>query len=236
MKLEVNDRKKVFDYISLITKYLKEHDDSFTFAEKEKIKMALCYFSAGYNLYDYLCLQICDELGLLPDDQNPYKAFSELINEKFSIENKSVKVIGGGKIQRLGKRLATMQDMGTITVYNTNLLIKDGKYPNMRIVKKKFKDSRDANGADVLVGLLSYPSASVIIESAVEKNTDFMIAIFNKQTQNLFCECHENDLNQLDAFISNTEESIDKSSLGKLKIKRLNEIGEQYPIIYNDRG
>ena len=75
MKLEVNDRKKVFDYISLIIKYLKEHDDSFTFAEKEKIKMALCNFSAGYNLYDYLCLQICDELGLLPDDQNPYKAF-----------------------------------------------------------------------------------------------------------------------------------------------------------------
>ena len=235
MKLEIKDQKKIFKYINLITTYLKEHDDSFTYNEKERIKVALCNFSAGYNLYDYLCLQICDELGLLPDDQNPYKAFSDTLNEEFNVENKRIKEIGGGKLLRIGKRVANIQNMGTITIYNTNSIIKDGDYPNLRVVKKRFKDSRDANSTDVLVGLLAYTSAPVVVKTAIDKNIDFMIALFDKQNPYLFCEGNESNLNQLDEF-DNTERDILNSNLGKLKVKRLKEIGEQYPIIYNDRG
>ena len=235
MKLEVNNQSEVFKYINLITKYLKEHDDFFTYNEKERIKVALCNFSSGYNLYDYLCLQICDELGLLPDDQNPYKVFSEVLNEEFNIENKRIKEIGGGKLLRIGKRISNIQDMGTITIYDTNLLIKDGCYPNLRILKKKFKDSIDANSADVLIGMLAYTSAGVVVKSAIEKNIDFMIALFDKQNPYLFCEGNESNFNQLEEFVDNTSQAVANSGLGKLKIKRFKEIGEQYPIIYNDR-
>ena len=236
MKLEVNNQIEIFKYINLITKYLKEHDDFFTYNEKERIKVALCNFSAGYNLYDYLCLQICDELGLVPDDQNPYKVFSEMLNDTFKIENKRIKEIGGGKLLRVGKRISDMQNMGTITIYDTNLLIKDGNYPNLRIAKKRFNDSIDASGADVLIGLLAYTSADVVVKSAIEKNIDFMIAVFDKQNPYLFCEGNESNFNQLEEFVDNTEKAIANSGLGKLKIKRFKEIGEQYPIIYNDRG
>ena len=163
MKLEVSDQKKVFKYINLITKYLEKHNDSFSYNEKERIKTALCNFSSGYNLYDYLCLQICDELGLLPDDQNPYKAFSELLNDEFNIEHKSIKEIGGSKLLRVGKRISNMQTMGTITVYDTNLTIKDGNYPNLRLVQKRFTGSKDANNVDVLVGLLAYESPNSLL-------------------------------------------------------------------------
>lgn len=236
MKLEVNDQNKVFKDINLITKYLKEHNDSFTYSEKERIKVALCNFSAGYNLYDSLCLQICDELGLIPDNQNPYKAFSEVLNQEFNIENKRIKEIGGGKLLRVGKRIANIQNMGTITIYDTNSVIKDGEYPNLRIVKKKFKDNSDANGADVLVGLLAYTSADVVIKAAIEKDIDFMIALFDKQNSYLFCEGNEDSLDQVEKFVATSCKNVAESNLGKLKIKRLNEIGKQYPIIYNDRG
>ena len=236
MKLEVKDKNTVCKDINLIIKYLKEYDDYFSYEEKLKIKEALCDFSMGYDLYNYLCLQICDELNLLPDDQNPYKAFTETLNEQFNIENKNVVEIGGGKLLRLGKRIINMQDMGTVTVYDSNTLIRGGQYPRLRIVRRKFKSEMDAYGADVLVGLLAYTSASVAIDVAIAENKDFMFALFNKQNNNLFCEGSDDDINEINSFVERAEKDLDNSNLGKLKVKYMHEIGDNYPIIYNNRG
>ena len=61
-----------------------------------------------------------------------------------------------------------------------------------------------------------------------------MVAVFNKQNQNLFCES-DIDPDELNRFIEKTKQDVASSSLGKVKVKRLDEIGEQYPIIYNVR-
>ena len=234
MKLEVKEQKKREEYASLIINYLKENKRLFSFEESTRICDAAGYFSSGFEMYDYLCLQICDELGIIPDDQNPYKAFVETLNDVFNIENKSVVEIGGGKLLRVSKRITDMQDTGSVTVYDTNSTYKNGDYPKLTVFNRKFMDAVDAVGADVLVGLLARSSAEKLVKSAIEKDKDFMVAVFNKQNQNLFCES-DIDPNELNKFIEKTEQDVASSSLGKLKVKRLNEIGEQYPIIYNVR-
>ncbi len=236
MKLEVSDKKKREEYTDQIIRYLQANENLFTYEERERIINGAGSFSSGFTLYDYLCLQICDELGIIPDDQNPYKAFVETLNDVFNIENKSVIEIGGGKLLRVSKRITSMQDMGRVTVYDTNSTCKNGEYPNIIVVNRKFNGASDATGADVLVGLLAHSSAKILVKSAIEKDKDFMVALFNKQNQNLFYEAEEVDQDQLNRFIEETEEKVAGSKLGKLKIKRLNEIGEKYPIIYNVRG
>ena len=44
-----------------------------------------------------------------------------------------------------------MQDMGRVTVYDTNSTCKNGEYPNIIVVNRKFNGASDATDADVRV-------------------------------------------------------------------------------------
>ncbi len=236
MRLEVKDKKEVTKYIGPIIGYLQKYGECFSFEDRERINRALEEFMDGLVLSDYLCLQIFDELGILPDEQNPYIAFSKTLNECFDVKDKNVIEIGGGRLLRLSKRIASIQDRGTITVYDTKPLINNKENLKLKVVEQKFLGASDAKNADVLIGLLATSSAETVLKAAMEANKDFMIALFNKQNLNLFCEDTVTTLDDIKKFTNSMEEKIADSNLGKLKIKHLKEIGQAYPIIYNERG
>lgn len=221
--------------INLIINYLKEHEDDFLPQERNRIAGVLWrYEYMGFNLHDSLFLEICDELGILPDEFNPYKAFCSLIDEQFKIKSKNVIEIGGGKIPRLGKRIAAMQDIGSITVYDPDILINDTDYSNLKLVKRYFYSNINVKDANVLVGLLPCGCGSLIVNSAMHFNKDFMIALCDEHNNNLFGDSLDS-INWPDDFIKKTEHIVEENGMGKLKVKTLKEIGDNYPIIYNER-
>ena len=237
MKLAGAEVDKKVEKIGKVIDYLRENGDAFTSSQKWQILQSLDNEYFEWGMHDHICLQVYDELGLLPDSNNPYKVFSSLVDEKFNIKNKKVIEIGGGNIPRLGKRIADMQDKGTITVYDPNLYIKEGEeYPRLTLIKRRFSSITNVSSADVLIGLLPCGSSSLIVKSAIRYNKDFMIALCDEHNNlELFDEYEDTD-SWIETFIKHTSIEIEKNKMGKLKVKHMKEIGEQYPIIYNDRG
>ena len=228
---------KQIEKIGLIVDYLKENSGAFNYIEKEQIINSLKYSDyTEWGIHNHICMQIYDELGLLPDSINPYKAFAELVDETFSIKNKNIIEIGGGNIPRLAKRISEMQDTGTITVYDPSLYIKDNNNSNLKLVKRRFSSMTNVSNMDLLIGLLPCGSSSIIVKAAVRYNKDFMIVLCDSHNTLECLDGVEEDLEWPSNFIENTRCIVEENNMGKLKVKRLNEIGEQYPIIYNDRG
>jgi hypothetical protein len=222
--------------IGQIIDYLRNNEDAFTCTEKSIILSNLNNDGTVYNIPN-ICLQIYDELGILPDRINSYKAFADLVDEQFSIKNKNIVEIGGGTIPRLGKRIAAMQDEGTITVYDPNLHIVEGEErSNLKLIKRSFNSLINVSKYDLLIGLLPCGSSSTIIKSAVRYNRDFMIALCDSCSFYEYFDNYEEDPNWPYNFIEETKKIVEENNLGKVKVKYLKEVGDNYPIIYNDRG
>lgn len=219
----------------LIVDYLLENKGVFTDAEINLIISNLNDYGDEYGIPNIL-LQLYDELGLLPDEINAYKAFVELLDSQFDIRNKNVVEIGGGNIPRLGKRIARIQDRGTVTIYDPNLYMKNTGYSNMKLIKRKFYPISNVDNADVLVGLLPCGSSSFIIKSAIKNNKDFMIALCDSCNYLEYFDGYEEDPEWPINFIKKTSYKVEENNMGKLKVKYMKEVGDRYPIIYNDRG
>ena len=235
MRLAGDKVNKKVERIGMIIEYLRDNEEAFNSMEKWQVLKALDneYFECG--MHNYITLQLYDELGILPDSLNPYKAFSKFVNETFDIKNKSVIEIGGGNIPRLAKRIASMQELGTITVYDPRLYIKD-KLSNMKLIKRRFSSMNNVSSADLLIGLLPCGASSIIVKSAVRHNKDFMIVLCDSHNNLELFDQYNEDLDWPFSFIEDTRKIVDENNMGKLKVKYLKEIGNNYPIIYNDRG
>ena len=220
---------------SVVINYLLENIDIFSDTD---INIILSNMNIEDTLYSIpnVVLQLYDELGILPDEINSYKAFSKLINEQFNIKDKNVVEIGGGVIPRLAKRLSLMQDRGTVVVYDPNIYLNKAYYPNLKLIKRKFFPITNVDMADVLVGLLPCGSSSSIIKSAIKHNKDFMIALCDSCNYLEYFDGYEQDPDWPNNFINQAAYAVEENNMGKLKVKRLREVGLQYPIIYNDRG
>lgn len=219
------------DRTKMVVNYLIENKDAFS---EQEIKLILSNLGE-YGSLPNILLQVYDELGILPDFMNPYKAFSELINKQFDIEDKNIVEIGGGTIPRLAKRLSEMQNRGSITVYDPNLYIKK-TYPNIKLIKRNFYPISNVDNADLLVGLLPCGASASILKSSIRHNKDFMIALCDSCNFYEYFDGYEDDSNWPYSFIDAATKAVDESNLGKLKVKYLKEVGERYPIIYNVRG
>ena len=127
---------KTAEISGIVINYLLENKDAFNDAEVNMILSNMNIEDTYYSIPN-IVLQLYDELGILPDDINSYKAFSELVDEQFNIKDKNIVEIGGGVLPRLGKRLSLMQDRGTVTVYDPNLYLNKAYYPNLKLIKRK---------------------------------------------------------------------------------------------------
>ena len=222
--------------IGQVIDYLRENGDAFTSTEKSVILSNLTNDGSIYGIPN-ICLQIYDELGVLPDSINSYKAFSEFVDEQFSIKDKHVVEIGGGNIPRLAKRISSMQDTGTIKVFDPNLYIKEGdETPKLTLVKRRFNPLINVSKADLLIGLLPCGASSTIIKSAIRYNKDFMVALCDSCNYFEYFDSYEEDMDWPNNFIEETKQIVEKNNLGKVKVKYIKEVGENYPILYNVRG
>ena len=228
---KINNRVKK---IGKVIDFLRKYEDAFTSFEKRQILDTLDE-DYTWSMHNHICLEVYDGLELLPDSVNPYKAFSKLIDEQFNIKNKRIIEIGGGKIPCLGRKISSMQELGSVVVYDPDL-IEDGTYDNLDLKKRIFTSITNVSSADVLVGLLPCGSSSIIVNSAIRHNKDFMIALCDSHNTLELFDGVEEDLAWPYNFIKETSKNVEENGMGKLKVKILNEIGENYPIIYNDRG
>lgn len=244
MGLEGDRIDNKVERIGLIIDYLRKNSDAFTGNEKSLILSNLNNDGSLYGIPN-ICLQIYDELGILPDSINSYKAFAKLVDEQFNIKDKNVVEVGGGNIPRLGKRISLMQDKGTITVYDPNLYITE-EYKNLtyeekdslklKLINRRFTPLVNVRSSDVIIGLLPCGASSTIIKSAIRYNKDFMIALCDSCSYFEYFDTYEEDLEWPNKFIEDATKIVEENGLGKLKVKTLKEIGDNYPIIYNDRG
>ena len=218
----------------LIINYLFENKDAFTDSERNII---ISYITSHDNRFSIpnIVLQLYDDLGILPENLNPYKAFTEFLESIHDIKDKHIVEIGGGNIPVLAKRISCMQDKGTITVYDPNIYLKKKDYPNMKLIKRNFYPISNVDNADILIGLLPCGASGTIVKSAVRHKKDFMIALCDDCNYLEFYDSY-NDEDRTLSFIDQTRKAVEDNNLGKLKVKYIKEIGDNNPVIYNVRG
>ena len=159
----------------MIEKYLCEHQEYYTDAEKKYI---MDNFSSGIftDFSDALLRQIYDELNLIDDEHNIYLGFTSLIERVHGLD-KNILEVGGGKIPCLGKSIALRQKSGTITVYDPSLITTDTSHKNLILKKKNFTTQLIIPKPDLIIGFTPTTATDQILEYAFATNTDFMIAL-----------------------------------------------------------
>ncbi len=217
----------------LITKYIEEHPDYYDEYERRYL---LNVSTPLFRVFTGdVTRELYDELDLIPDEYNMYLAFLDLIEEKFGIEGKNIVEVGGGIIPRLGQRIRLKQSDGTITVYDPRigsdivgderLVLKREKFTNGTVI--------DSN-VDLLIGLMPCKGAEPLVEQATKNNIDFMLWLCEGGPHGDYFDFYESDDEWLGSITTYASRRVEDQKMGKLKIKRIDELS-QYPIIYNER-
>lgn len=180
--------------------------------------------------------EIYDELELLPDENNIYKGFINLINSEFPLKNRKIIEIGGGIFPRLGFRIETMLDNGSITVYDPRLALYIEDTEKMKLVRCKADKNIPIGDADLIIGLMPCEAAEVIIDIATLNNIDFMVSLCEGGPHGDIFDYFEDEDEWRHYILSKTQKLIEEKKMGKMKIKSLEEYGSPYPVIYNDRN
>ena len=183
-------------------------------------------------------MQVYDELGITPREDNFYLKHVDKIKEKFDI-GRNIVEIGSGHIPAFANHLAREQlsiNKGTVTIYEPLLITTKPKYPNMTLHRETFGYSTDLERYDLITGLMPCDATETIFECACRNQMDFYVAL---------CGCVHSPGMFMYPFYITTEEyhawMIDrvKSMLsfydnGELGIDYIDD-GEQdpYPILYN---
>ncbi|MBP5678314.1 MAG: NAD(P)-dependent oxidoreductase [Bacilli bacterium] len=178
--------------------------------------------------------EVYDELGYIPDDQNMYISFLNLINQQFGLEGKNIVEVGGGTLPRLGRRIHLKQNTGTITVYDPRIG-KDIKGEDRFVLKREeFTTKTPVKGVDLLIGLMPCKGAEPLIEQAIKHKIDFMVWLCEGGPHGDYFDYFEDEEEWIGSTIYTATRGIEDQRMGKLvKIKQ--EEFSKYPIIYNQR-
>ena len=229
MEISIHNRK------DKIVHFLEEYPDIFTDIEKRYI---MCYADAldKEKLIPDIIREVYDELSVIPDENNIYIGFMNLISEIYDIKDKKILEIGGGVLPRLGKRISTVLDTGKIVVYDPRLSHYEQSTDKMRLVKKEFRRDSSIDDADLIIGLMPCKAAEVIVDSAITNNVDFVLALCEGGFHGDEYDFYESPEEWINSMISYTRREVEDKGMGQLKIKSLEKYGSPYPVIYNDRG
>jgi len=187
-----------------------------------------------------ILMQVYSELDIYPSPAVFYKRHLELIKKHFPITG-NVLEIGSGRIPAFANLLASEQlklGKGTVTIYEPLLVEMTPKHSNITIHKEEFTPSTDVKPYDLITGILPCDVTETILESAIENQKDFYVAM---------CGCVHSPLSYFYGFYGTSpqlyqEEVIEKAKSlvkqyddGELMVTRLKNTEINYPILYNRR-
>ena len=226
--------KQIREHLA-ISSYLKEHPDYYDEYEQEFIRSYSLHTKRKNKYAQEVIREIYDELGMIPDDQNIYLAFLDLIDKQFGINGKNILEVGGGAIPSLAKKIHLKQSKGTITVYDPRI----GKdiHGEERFVLRRDKFTRDTDIEDtnLIIGLMPCQAAEVLITQATKNDIDFMLWLCEGGPHGDYYDFYESDDEWLGSMLYLAQRGVEDQEMGKLRIKNMPEFS-QYPIIYNQRN
>lgn len=219
---------------AILRDYLKKYPSLFS-AEEIRSLYSLLHTDKKSGLLPDTIRQVYDELNFIKDEDNIYIGFINFLDDIFKIKDKRIIEVGGGILPRTGKRIATLQDSGRITVYDPLLSIYEKDKSNLFLKRKKFTNSMSVDDHNLLIGLMPCEAAQVIIESASRHNLDYMIALCEGGPHGDYFDYFERDEDWINSIIYYAESMTEDANLGKVKMKSLEKYGDPYPVIYNER-
>lgn len=213
-----------------INKFLKEHEADYSEAEKDFILRNMEWGRKSCLVTDIL-RQIYDELDLLADDKNIYLGFMKLIEDIFG-KNEKIVEVGGGRIPRLGTRLALANPNSTIVVYEQNLLKTTTPLENLKLKKENFTVNSDIAGTTLTCGFMPCEATLPQIQASCENGINFITALCDGGNHQLL-DTEEDDWEA--HTIYEAKKLVKKYNLGDLKVTYMKEYQNPYPVIYNKR-
>ena len=234
------DRRNIIDNLNtksvdpkykVVKDYVKEHLEDYSNLEIRYLLSNADMLEHTLNLPDTM-RQIYDELGLIDDDKNAYKAFVDLLKDNFDIDRNIIEV-GGGVIPSVAKRISAMQDTGCVTVYDPKLSKSQKQQDNLLLKKQRFELNTDVSGADMIIGFMPCDATELLIRKATDNKLDFLVAL---------CEGGHYEFDDFfdteawtDSILCFAKDRIKENGLGELVKTDLKAYGDPYPVIYNKR-
>lgn len=211
--------------------YVKEHLGDYSDLEVRYLISNADMLEHTLNLPDVM-RQIYDELGILDEDNNAYEAFVSLLADNFDI-NRNIIEVGGGVIPSVAKKISSMQETGSVTVYDPKLSKSQKSTDRLALKKEIFELNTDVTGADMIIGFMPCDATELAIRKAADNKLDFLIAL---------CEGGHYEFDDFfdteawtESIICFATDKIKENGLGELVKTDLKSYGDPYPVIYNKR-
>ncbi len=221
-------KKKVIDFVNA-------HAEDYTQRELDYIRTNAAWgfiCKEPFRVYDIL-RQIYSELDLIPEEQDMHQAFIKILEENFDI-NRDIIEVAGGIVPSLGKKLASKQKTGTLTVYDPRLITNLQKPDNLILKKEMFGRKTPLGDAKMLIAFMPCDLTPTLIDVACKNDLDFMIALCEGGARTGY-EWIEEDDEWIGHMTYNAARGIENAGMGTLEKASLTEFGSPYPIIYNKR-
>ena len=218
-----------------VSEFLDAHKEYYTERERAYIKnnATLLFRSEKTNYGSSVLRQVYDTLGFIPQDENIYHGFIDLIESNFNIDRNVVEV-AGGIIPSLATKIALRQQTGTITVYDPRVIIPTNKPQNLILKRQTFHRDVQLPGAQMIIGFMPCDAALPIIESACLNEMDFMVALCEGGLKSGY-EWLETDDEWLGYVRYLAEKGMRGKNMGTLETTDLKKYNYEYPVIYNKR-
>lgn len=220
------------EYLRRALSFVEAHKDSYTPRERDYIaKNFLWSLDKPYS--SDVLRQLYDELGAKDPKANMYEGFLRIMEENFDI-NTDIIEVGGGILPSLAKKIALRQKSGTVTVYDPRLITNIDKPDNLILKKEKFGKDTPIGSAKLIIGFMPCEAAPLLVNSACDNQTDFMVALCEGGMREGYGWLEEDD--EWIGFIKYcAERGIEDNGLGTLGEHSLEEYNNPYPVIYNKR-
>lgn len=206
--------------------YLTKHIENYTDREIEYIIHNYINESDNKCPTDIL-RQIYNEVGVVKDKYNIYLAFIDILEKHFNIDSNILEV-GGGVIPSLSKLISLRQEAGTICVYDPRLTRINNS--NLVLKKEKFSKNTDVSDYELLIGFMPCEATEVMIDSAIDNNKDFLIALCDG-VHSAFDD-YNNYIVWHKSIITSTKMKLNKLNKD-IGVTNLLKYNDPYPVIYS---
>lgn len=218
-----------------ISEFLDAHIDYYTEKEINYIRKnatSLLRKSGTIYISDIL-RQIYTEVGLIPEQENMYDGFVNLLENNFDI-NRNIVEVAGGIIPCLAKRLSLRQNAGTITVYDPRVIVPTNSPSNLILKRQEFTRDTQIPTAQMIIGFMPCDATIPAIESACSNELDFMLALCEGGARRGY-EWLETEDEWLGFIQYIAKKGVKNKNMGTLEVSSLEQYGYPYPVIYNKR-